>query len=157
MSDPAVTRKQVAGLLQEHQQTLASLSELLSTETDSLKVRQPAEMELLAENKLALAQHIEQFGEQLIGLLTSRGLVANAENFRRFMADIDLSDAWLNSVRLLSDCQQHNALNGGLIEASLANTDRIQDILHGHSGNSRLYGASGKFDHPAGISAIAKA
>jgi flagella synthesis protein FlgN len=157
MSDTAVIRKQVSDLLQEHEQTLSGLADLLGMETDSLKVRNPAQMELLAENKLALAHHIEEFSEQLVRLLESRGLSANAENFSRFMADMDLADAWQRSVKLLSDCQQHNALNGGIIEATRANTDRILDILHGHNGNPRLYGASGKFDQPAGISPIAKA
>ncbi len=157
MGDVVALRQQVADLLQQQEQTLISLAALLDSETGSLKERLPAEMEKLAGDKLALSREVEVLGQRLTTLLGSQGLVANAENFKQFMQQLELSEAWQRSISLLTECQQHNAINGGIISATRANTDKILDILHGQTGSPRLYGASGKYDQTSGISPIAKA
>ncbi len=150
-------RREVAELLQAQQSVLAELNALLEDEATVLREREPARVEELASSKLNIVQTLERQGGQLSSLLLRQGLQPGAEGVRQLMDGLSLSDHWQQCVSLLQKCQQHNAVNGGLIEASRGSNERILSLLQGQTLSPRLYGSTGKFDNGSGSGTLAEA
>lgn len=157
MSQQDTLRHQVAELLEAQQSTLSELNSLLDSETDILREREPVKVEELASTKLGFVRSLEQQGSLLSSLLQQQGLTPGADGINQLMQNLSLTEHWQRCVSLLQQCREHNAMNGGLIEASRNTNERIMDLLHGQTMTPRLYGASGKFDSGSGSGPLAQA
>lgn len=153
--------EQLTALLNADFTELDQLDFVLGKEKTSLQQRDRVALDKLAAQKQQIIQAIEKRAKQKAALLASSPLKIRPGQVREKLASLNdptLLALWDGSVAKLESCKQRNQVNGTIISHSLLRTNRLMNILRGHSSSpTTTYGQSGKTRNYGGSTTIARA
>ncbi len=120
---------------------------ILGEEQQRVGRRDVRGLETLARDKLALLEEIEELDARRRSLVTEAGWSddqAGMESLLAEQADRDLVALWRQTLALLRQGQAMNDASGTIIRRSLAENQRLLELLHGEDDvTPPSYGPSG--------------
>lgn len=127
--------------------TVKVFVKLLEKEEDALIHGRIDELDMLASDKVRLAEKLESLAKQRIQYLSFLGLSSDKDGMQLWLskqADDGVQTIWDELVRLALVAQQINKTNGEIISAQLQHSQRAYMALQGAAGNISLYGPNGQ-------------
>lgn len=123
---------------------------MLRQEHEAITGKDAGVLESLAQSKLEQVSDLETVNGERESLLLETGYDRDRRGIESFVRDHDnatggrLSRLWAEVVALTPQCEQQNRINGAVVRQAHANVQRALGILQGHTGETDLYGPSGR-------------
>lgn len=134
--------------------TLAErFASLLGEEAEALRAREPAAIERIAADKLALAKTLEG----ATAALAAAGLRPDGASRERAASSPALRGAWERLLACTAACLERNLANGIAIELARAFNASLLSVLRGEPPHSGLYDSNGRLDETSSARTLANA
>jgi flagella synthesis protein FlgN len=143
--------QQLYSVLQAEHRTAEQLLEILTAERDALIQSEPEQMVKMTASKQPLIVQLEQLSRQREALLQAEGFSSGKEGLEAFIANQRDKEAnALNSLMaklkvLARACQEHNQINGGIVNVNRQYLHRAMSILRGGDTEVTSYGPGGEY------------
>jgi flagella synthesis protein FlgN len=143
--------QQLYSVLQAEYRTAEQLLEILTAERDALIQSEPEQMVKMTASKQPLIVQLEQLSRQREALLQAEGFSSGKEGLEAFIANQRDKEAnALNSLMaklkvLALACQEHNQINGGIVNVNRQYLHRAMSILRGRDMEVTSYGPGGEY------------
>jgi len=143
--------QQLYSVLQAEHRTAEQLLEILTAERDALIRSEPEKMVKMTASKQPLIVQLEQLSRQRESLLQAEGFSSGQEGLEAFIANQRDKEAnALNSLMaklkiLARACQDHNQINGGIVNVNRQYLHRAMSILRGRDMEVTSYGPGGEY------------
>jgi flagella synthesis protein FlgN len=143
--------QQLYSVLQAEHRTAEQLLEILTAERDALIRSEPEQMVKMTASKQPLIVQLEQLSRQREALLQAEGFSSGKEGLEAFIANQRDNEAnALNSLMaklkvLARACQDHNQINGGIVNVNRQYLHRAMSILRGRDMEVTSYGPGGEY------------
>jgi flagella synthesis protein FlgN len=143
--------QQLYSVLQAEHRTATQLLTILTEERTALVHSDPDKMTELTASKQPLVVQLEQLSRQREAVLQVDGFSSGKEGLEAFIANQgDRESAQLKKLmaalkRIAFDCQEHNQINGGIVNVNRQYLHRAMSILRGRDMEVTAYGPGGEY------------
>ncbi len=143
--------QQLYSVLQAEHRTAQQLLEILSSEREALVHSDPEMMVKMTASKQPLIVQLEQLSRQRAALLQAEGFSSGKDGIAAFIANQSEDEAAkLNTLMaelksLAAACQDHNQINGGIVNVNRQYLHRAMSILRGRDMEVASYGPGGEY------------
>ena len=138
-------------MLQAEHRIAEQLLDVLTQERTALVHSDPELMTKLTASKQPLVVQLEQFSRQREAILQAEGFSAGKEGLEAFIANQDENQASrLNQLMaglkaIAFECQEHNQINGGIVNVNRQYLHRAMSVLRGGGNEVCSYGPGGEY------------
>jgi len=143
--------QQLYSVLQAEHRIAEQLLDVLTQERTALVHSDPELMTKLTASKQPLVVQLEQFSRQREAILQAEGFSAGKEGLEAFIANQDENQASrLNQLMaglkaIAFECQEHNQINGGIVNVNRQYLHRAMSVLRGGGTEVSSYGPGGEY------------
>ena len=145
--------QQMTALL-KHETTLCDrLLAALNAEHEALKQHSPEQLDATVQQKLACVSALEHNEQALFQMLSHCGFHSSADGLRQFLDSqaaagdpLNINRQWETLLCKIAECKDLNQINGRVLNASLASTQQVLNLLSGREPVGATYNHSGKAD-----------
>jgi flagellar biosynthesis/type III secretory pathway chaperone len=156
-SEPAMSTKTLAQMLQKDLINATNLENLLRLEREQLEQRNIAALSALLLQKAEILADIELNDDHRRKLLASAGLPADNRHLHDYCKDIGLDALYEQLQQQFRKCAELTDINGAIVHRSRLNNRQILDILQGKNAQSSVYTSHGDTNKTSESRALAKA
>ena len=137
----------MALLLNGEIETLSGLLDILQREYGALKTNDLAAIEHAITHKQQQLAQVQACEQRRHALLQAAGFSLDKQgmsNYLRNAAHAPSVQPWQLLLKLSSQCQKQNQINGGLVDISRRHAQHVVAILRGQTPEPDLYGPAGE-------------
>jgi flagella synthesis protein FlgN len=145
--------QQIAQRLDQESQLCTRLLSALNAEHEALKLRDTSALDRAVQDKEACVSELEQNELALFQILSHCGFSNDTNGFQQYLDSLSGNDdpynirsRWKTLSGQIAECRQLNQVNGRILNASLANTQQLLNLLNGREPDVGTYKPSGKTD-----------
>jgi flagellar biosynthesis protein FlgN len=143
--------QQLYSVLQAEHRTATQLLTILTEERAALVHTDPDKITELTASEQPLVVQLEQLSRQRETVLQVDGFSSGKEGLEAFIGNQgDRESAKLNKLmaalkRIAFDCQEHNQINGGIVNVNRKYLHCVMSILHDRDMEVTAYGPGGEY------------
>lgn len=138
-------------ILQAEHETASQLLALLRNERDALTESDTDVMNDVSAQKQPLVVSLEQLGRQREAVLQAAGFSSGKDGLEAFIEnqtqqEISVLNRTLSALKKVAKaCQEHNQINGGIVNVNRQYLQKAMSILRGRDVNPSSYGPGGEY------------
>jgi len=143
--------QQLYSVLQAEHRTAQQLLTILTKERAALVNSDPEVMATLTANKQPLVVQLEQLSRQRETILQTEGFSAGKDGLEAFIANqepgqVSQLNELMGALKSIAfACQEHNQINGGIVNVNRQYLHKAMSILRGRDMEVTSYGPGGEY------------